>query len=205
MFTYSAKHLDPHALKKILIGSVIPRPIALISTQGKDGIINLAPFSYFNLASYDPPVLMVSFIRQTDGSLKDTPRNLNETGQGVVHIVTEELVQEANLTAAPLPASQSELALTSWETLPCQGVQVPRLKEAAVAFEVELLSVTPVNDGKRTVSDVYLLQITHVHLREDVYDEKTGYINYRALQPMSRLAGDDYATLGELLTIIRPK
>ncbi len=109
-------YLDPKNLTqrenyKLLIGSIIPRPVAVVSTQSADGIVNIAPFSFFNIVSSEPVILSLA-IQRKEGELKDTARNLLATKEAVVHILDQTNVQEANKTAALLPADQSELTVS---------------------------------------------------------------------------------------------
>src|SRR5690625_730004 len=119
---------------KILIGSVIPRPIAFVTTLSEDGVLNAAPFSFFNIVSSNPPMLSVSIQRST-GKMKDTTRNILYRKEFVIHIVDENIVHDMNNTAANLPSDKSEIKLTTLTKIESSHVSVPAIKEAKIRME----------------------------------------------------------------------
>lgn len=199
-------YLDPKNLTqrenyKLLIGSIIPRPVAVVSTQSADGIVNIAPFSFFNIVSSEPVILSLA-IQRKEGELKDTARNLLATKEAVVHILDQTNVQEANKTAALLPADQSELTVSGFTTTTSKTIAVPGLKEASVRLETILHQHVPIKKDQQTTADLLLLEVVGYQIAEDVYQD--GKIDPRALQAVSRLAGNSYATIGEIFDIKRP-
>ncbi|MDO0918859.1 MULTISPECIES: flavin reductase family protein [unclassified Enterococcus] len=199
-------YLDPKDLTqrenyKLLIGSIIPRPVAVVSTQSADGIVNIAPFSFFNIVSSEPVILSLA-IQRKEGELKDTARNLLATKEAVVHILDQTNVQEANKTAALLPADQSELTVSGFATTASKTIAVPGLKEASVRLETILHQHVPIKKDQQTTADLLLLEVVGYQIAEDVYQD--GKIDPRALQAVSRLAGNSYATIGEIFDIKRP-
>ncbi|MBK0037270.1 MULTISPECIES: flavin reductase family protein [unclassified Enterococcus] len=199
-------YLDPKDLTqrenyKLLIGSIIPRPVAVVSTQSADGIANIAPFSFFNIVSSEPVILSLA-IQRKEGELKDTARNLLATKEAVVHILDQTNVQEANKTAALLPADQSELTVSGFTTTTSKTIAVPGLKEANVRLETTLHQHVPIKKDQQTTADLLLLEVVGYQIAEDVYQD--GKIDPRALQAVSRLAGNSYATIGEIFDIKRP-
>lgn len=199
-------YLDPKNLTqrenyKLLIGSIIPRPVAVVSTQSADGIVNIAPFSFFNIVSSEPVILSLA-IQRKEGALKDTARNLLATKEAVVHILDQTNVQEANKTAALLPADQSELTVSGFTTTTSKTIVVPGLKEANVRLETILHQHVPIKKDQQTTADLLLLEVVGYQIAEDVYQD--GKIDPRALQAVSRLAGNSYATIGEIFDIKRP-
>ncbi|MEB6085698.1 flavin reductase family protein [Enterococcus casseliflavus] len=199
-------YLDPKDLTqrenyKLLIGSIIPRPVAVVSTQSTDGIVNIAPFSFFNIVSSEPVILSLA-IQRKEGELKDTTRNLLATKEAVVHILDQTNVQEANKTAALLPADQSELTVSGFTTTTSKMIAVPGLKEASVRLETILHQHVPIKKDQQTTADLLLLEVVGYQIAEDVYQD--GKIDPRALQAVSRLAGNSYATIGEIFDIKRP-
>lgn len=199
-------YLDPKDLTqrenyKLLIGSIIPRPVAVVSTQSADGIVNIAPFSFFNIVSSEPVILSLA-IQRKEGELKDTARNLLATKEAVVHILDQTNVQEANKTAALLPADQSELTVSGFTTTASKTIAVPGLKEASVRLETILHQHVPIKKDQQTAADLLLLEVVGYQIAEDVYQD--GKIDPRALQAVSRLAGNSYATIGEIFDIKRP-
>jgi len=199
-------YLDPKDLTqrenyKLLIGSIIPRPVAVVSTQSADGIVNIAPFSFFNIVSSEPVILSLA-IQRKEGELKDTARNLLATKEAVVHILDQTNVQEANKTAAFLPADQSELTVSGFTTTASKTIAVPGLNEASVRLETILHQHVPIKKDQQTTADLLLLEVVGYQIAEDVYQD--GKIDPRALQAVSRLAGNSYATIGEIFDIKRP-
>lgn len=187
---------------KLLIGTIIPRPVAFATTRSKDGIINAAPFSYFNIVSSAPPMISIGVIRDTDEP-KDTARNIKETKEFVVHIVDSDNVEEVNKTAMNLPYGESEMDLTKLTLVPSTKVKVPGIKESKVRFEVELEDIFEIKDGEKIVTDLVIGRIVGFHILEDIlYD---GKIDPLKLDPVARLAGSNYSKLGEIFSLVRPQ
>lgn len=186
---------------KWLIASVIPRPIAWMTTQSPDGIVNAAPFSFFNLASNEPPLISLSLLR-VNGEMKDTSRNLITQQEGVVHIVTEENVELANLTAKMLESNQSEITYFDIETQAAQKVSVPAIQNATIRIEVRLNHHHVIEHDGRATADHFLLEVIAMDIADSLIDE--GHIIPERLKPVSRLAGANYATIGKIFEIKRP-
>lgn len=187
---------------KLLIGSVIPRPIAFVTTMDENGIVNGAPFSYFNVVSSNPPMLSVS-IQRKNGARKDTAKNIVTAEEFVIHIVDEDNLEKINETAASLPYGESEMDHAGLELIASDILQTPGIVEAKVRYECELVHTWQIkNDGVLT-GDFFIGRIVRFHVDEAVYE--AGKINYDALKAVSRLAGHDYAKIGELLTMARPE
>lgn len=188
---------------KLLTGSIIPRPIAFITSQSGEGLINAAPFSYFNIITADPPMVSISIQRQ-HGQHKDTTRNILTRKEFVVHIVDESIVQEVNQTSATLHHGDNELQRTNLTTTESHNIQVPGIKEAKVRFECRLEKHIPLGGEEETRStDLIIGKIVCYHIANEVY--KDGKIDSNTLQPVSRLAGANYSSLGETFAIERPK
>ncbi|HEY0739529.1 MAG TPA: flavin reductase family protein [Herpetosiphonaceae bacterium] len=197
--------IDPASLTereiyKILIGAVVPRPIAWVSSIGAEGTPNLAPFSYFNIACTDPPMLLFCPQRRGDGSPKDTLRNVQTTGEFVLHIVSEELAAAMNQTSAEYPYGTDELAATGLRAAPSILVAPPRVADAAVAFECRVEQIVHV--GSERGGEVVIGRVLQIHVRDDVY--RDGYIVLDALKPVARLAGNDYARVTDTFSLQRP-
>lgn len=182
---------------KLLVGSVIPRPIAFVTSMSADGIVNAAPFSYFNIVSSDPPLLSVS-VQSRAGMLKDTARNAIETGEFVIHVVDETNVEEVNKTAASLPPEESEIDLTGLTLIDSEAVKVPAVKEAKVRFECRLEQAVELGGTRLLIG-----KVVRFHIDESIYEN--GRIKPEALKPVSRLAGINYAKLGEVFPLERPE
>ncbi|MGX6961182.1 flavin reductase family protein [Vagococcus xieshaowenii] len=186
---------------KLLIGSIVPRPIALISTLNEQQELNIAPFSYFNIVTANPPIVSVS-VQRKNGQLKDTARNLLAQKEAVVHLVGTEIVAEANQTAANLGPNESELSLTNFTTVASHTIQTPSISQANMRFETTLLDCIPIeNDGIPT-ADLFLLKVQAYQIDERIYEE--GKINLEQLSPVSRLAGDYYGQVAEVFRLKRP-
>jgi flavin reductase (DIM6/NTAB) family NADH-FMN oxidoreductase RutF len=196
--------IDPAALAprdayRLLISSVVPRPIAWVSTQGADGSTNLAPFSFFNAVGGVPPVIMVSIARRR-GEPKDTYRNLLETGELVVHMVDEALAEAMNLTSGDWPYGESEFSIAGLVRVPSTRVKPPRLRDAAIALEARVLEVHPV---KGTDYTSVFAEVLLFHLRTGLLREN-GLVDALRFKPIGRLGGNEYTTLGSVFTMQRP-
>ncbi|MFP3341368.1 flavin reductase family protein [Halomonas sp. SIMBA_159] len=193
--------LSSGTLYRLLSGSVCPRPIAWVATQDKRGNTNLAPFSFFNVASIDPPILAFSPLLDGSAQPKDTLLNLEEVEECVVHVGTEGLVEALNTTSASLPRGEDEFTLAGLEKAAMQGVRVPRIKAAPVAFGCKLVDV--VRFGNRPLAgSLILVQIVAVHIDDALWDGR--HVDMDALQPIGRLAGSDYVRITDRFAIQRP-
>ncbi|KTT83650.1 hypothetical protein RSA37_13650 [Mammaliicoccus sciuri] len=200
------KEIRPEVLSqkenyKLLIGSIIPRPIALVTTESDDNVLNIAPFSFFNVVSSDPPILSVA-VQRVNGEMKDTARNIVQNKEAVVHIVDTDNVRDANQTAALLSHEESELERTNFETVDSVEVSVKGLKQSKVRFEAVLYDDIVIEKDGQPISDLLLLEVKYYHFDERIYND--GYINKQELNAVSRLAGNDYAEIGHTFTIERP-
>ncbi|MGF6355625.1 flavin reductase (DIM6/NTAB) family NADH-FMN oxidoreductase RutF [Paenibacillus sp. 4624] len=206
MYSLNPEELTPKDNYKLMSGSIVPRPIAFVTTlSDHDGIINAAPFSFFNVVSSDPPLLSISVGRK-NGVMKDTARNVLAHNELVVHICDENIIEDVNETAALLEPHESELERTRLTTVPSSVVAVPGIQEALIRMECKLYQHIPIsNDAGVPVSDLLLVRIVHYHFSEKVYLADKGYILMDQLKPVSRLAGNDYAKLGDRFTVIRPE
>ncbi|EZX21698.1 hypothetical protein V070_01628 [Staphylococcus aureus C0673] len=200
------KEIRPEVLSqkenyKLLIGSIIPRPIALVTTESDDNVLNIAPFSFFNVVSSDPPILSIA-VQRVNGEMKDTARNIIQNKEAVVHIVDTDNVRDANQTAAMLSHEESELERTNFETVDSVEVSVKGLKQSKGRFEAVLYDDIVIEKDGQPISDLLLLEVKYYHFDERIYDD--GYINKEELNAVSRLAGNDYAEIGHTFTIERP-
>ena len=205
MFHYTAEQLNKKQQYKFVSGSVIPRPIAWVTTLSKDGsVVNAAPFSFFSAASNELPLLTVAILRK-DGVSKDTARNILDRKEAVVHIVDQTVVEEMNRTSAPLPPDQSEIDQTQLTLIDSLSVQVPSIVEAKIRFEGVLHQYVPIKDEHdNIVTDFFFIRVTDFFFDETVFDQEKEYILTDKLNPVARLAGNQYATLDEEFTIVRP-
>ncbi|MET3287961.1 UNVERIFIED_CONTAM: flavin reductase (DIM6/NTAB) family NADH-FMN oxidoreductase RutF [Brevibacillus sp. OAP136] len=185
---------------KLLIGSVLPRPIAWITSVSEDGVVNAAPFSYFNVACIEPMMVSIAVIRKPGGAWKDTARNILETKEFVINMVDCHNVDAANQSSADYPPDVSEVDEIGLTKQPSAQVKAPRLAEARLHFECRLHQVVPL--GEPATSDLIIAEVVHVHVADELYYD--GKIDAKQFAPVSRLAGHSYATLGELFDRPRP-
>ncbi|MEL8056679.1 MAG: flavin reductase family protein, partial [Pseudomonadota bacterium] len=158
----------PRALAyKLLVSTVIPRPIAFVTSQSADGILNAAPYSFFNAMGSAPPVVAIGFEPTADAGVKDTSSNILETGEFVVNIVDEAMSVQMNQAAASLPPEVDEIALTGLETSPSTAVRPPRLSASPMAMECRLLDKTELAGG----GVIVIGEVMHFHLRDDAVTE----------------------------------
>ena len=187
---------------KFLIGSIIPRPIAFVTSTNEEGVVNGAPFSFFNIVSSNPPLISVS-VQRKQGKMKDTARNIAANGEFVVHVVSEEFVAQINETAANLPPEESEIDRAGLTLVDSTEVSVPGVKEAKVRFECTLEQHIPLGGDETSAGcDLLIGRVRAYHIDEAIYQD--GYIDLQGLGAMSRLAGNDYASIGKITTIERP-
>ncbi|MGG1551070.1 flavin reductase family protein [Paenibacillus ferrarius] len=188
---------------KLLIGSIIPRPIAFVTTLSEGGVLNAAPFSYFTIVTADPPMVAVS-VQRKQGVRKDTSRNAITTGEFVVHIADSSYIGAINTTAAPLPPEESEAALAGLTPAASLAVAVPGIAEASIRMECVLEQAIPLGGtADAPAADLLIGRVVQFHVAEDVIDGR-GHIDADRLQPVSRLAGNSYAKLGEQFELERP-
>ena len=186
---------------KLQIGSIVPRPVAWVSTISGAGLTNLAPFSYFNGICSNPPALLFCPVNHADGREKDTLRNILEVGDFVVNIATEALVSAVNHTAAEYPAEISEFAAAGLTPLPGVVVRSPRVAESPIHLECRLLQVVDVGHGGNS-GHVVIGRIVYGHFAPAVY--RDGKIQLDALMPIARLAGTTYCPVRETFDLPRP-
>lgn len=198
--------LNPETLNnkeryKIMIGSVVPRPIAWVSTMDKAGNLNLAPFSYFTAVCPQPMTLLFctgwSSFR---GRLKDTLLNIRQHPEFVINIVNEATKEAMNLSATEFEAGISEFEWAQVTPAASQTVAVPRVAEAPIAFECKLQQIVVVNEGPGGGATVFG-EVQSIYIQDDVYDN--GYISPEKLQPIGRLAGSTYAHINDFFSMDR--
>jgi flavin reductase (DIM6/NTAB) family NADH-FMN oxidoreductase RutF len=194
--------LPPRDAYQWLIGLILPRPIAWVSTVGPSGSTNLAPFSFFQGVTSSPPTLMFVPVNDRSGRKKDTLRNIEQIPEFVVHLVSHAQAETMNRTSALLPYGESEIDAFSIETVPAQRVRPPRLARAAVAFECALHQIVPIGDGPLAANVVFgRILLTHVH--DDVLGPD-GRPDVRKLDLVGRLGGDEYASTRDRFSLPRP-
>ena len=198
-------HIDPATLNnkemyKFLIGGVAPRPIAWAGTRSKDGINNLAPFSFYNAFSSTPPIVGFSTIPRLDGRKKDTLQNVIDNKCFTLSAVSRRLVTEMSKSAALLEPEEDEFSYAGLEPAEAQTINAPYVKDALLVFECELNQVISFGDVEGS-GNLILGQIKHININDDIYED--GYVNFEKLDPVGRLAGNWYATIRDKFELKR--
>jgi len=189
---------------KLMIGSIVPRPIAFVSTLSKDGFENLAPFSYFNAISSNPPLMMISAGMRPEGGAKDTRDNIRDRHDFVIHIVSLDHLDAMNASSANLPPGESEVLNLGLETTELEGSRLPRLASARVAFACSLYDIQYIGPDPQSL---ILGEVHGVFVDDSVIGEDAkGRVKFLAeeIDPIGRLGGREYVSFGELLTRRRP-
>jgi flavin reductase (DIM6/NTAB) family NADH-FMN oxidoreductase RutF len=178
--------LDPQSVYKLLIGSVVPRPIAWTSTVSTGGVRNLAPFSFFTVASRQPPMLCISVGPRVDSNIptKDTLDNVEETGEFVVNIVSLSLSNTMFESSKNHPPEADEFEKAGLTPAPCEVVRAPRVEEAGVSMECLLDRVLALGTDHLIIG-----RIVRFHVRDELYGQN-GRIDVAGLDPLGRLAGN---------------
>lgn len=198
---FNTQETDEKLLYKLLTGTIIPRPIGWISTIDKNGINNLAPFSYFNMVSSDPPCVMFS-TRRDNNKNKDTLNNVLETEEFVVNLVTHEIVEQMNATSATVPSEIDEFELANLTPIDSIMVKPKRVKESLVHFECEKIHHYFIDNKTNGGACVVIGKIKLIHIDDSILLENN-YIDLEKYSPVARLAGSNYGTLGEIFSIKR--
>lgn len=184
---------EPADINFILTGLVVPRPIGWISTLSKDGVGNLSPFSFFTVAANDPPHVLFSISPTT----KDTLANARETGEFVVNIASRPILDQLVASSAAVKPETDEFDLTGLERTPSRMVKPFRVAAAKAHFECVTRQLVPVGKSMLVIGE-----IVHLHVAPDVW--RDGRVRPELLEPVGRLGGSLYTTLGELMSIPMP-
>ena len=199
LFDFAA--IPPRECYKLLVSTVTPRPIAWIVSQNLKGQLNAAPFSFFNAFSGDPPVVGVGIGSHEPGRAKDTRRNIRETREFVVNLVSEEVAEAMNITAIEFEASVNELAEAQLKTLPSLRVKPPRIAISPVSMECALMQIVELGPDNGLV----LGRVVAMHVRDDmVLDPAKNYIDTPKLKLIGRMHGTGwYARTSDLFKMDR--
>ncbi len=187
---------------RLLVGGVTPRPIAWISTQSADGVNNLAPYSFFSVASCHPPVLMFTQLQPKEGGNKDTLNNLLATRECVVNVVHLAAAEVMNQTCAALPSTQSEFEFAGVSACASASVQPLSVADAPVRYECRLREVLPIHSAPAG-GTVVLLDVLSIYVRDDLLNEE-GAIKQGMLGSVGKMGGDWYAKTTDLFELKRP-
>lgn len=185
---------------KVMIGTVVPRPIAWVTTMSPDGIVNAAPYSFFNCLSADPPILALGVENKPDRSFKDTAFNIRQTEVFTVNIVDVDNIAAMAATAAPFDPDVDELEMAGLTAVPGVTIPCPRIAEAPVAFECRR-HVSIAVSGAR---EIILGRIEMAHVREDIIDLETYYSDSARLDAIGRMGGDGYSMTRQVFDLPTP-
>jgi flavin reductase (DIM6/NTAB) family NADH-FMN oxidoreductase RutF len=195
--------LDGRSRHLLLTALVVPRPIAWVSTLALDGTRNLAPYSFFNLVSSSPPTAVIS-VGMRAGREKDTLANARANGELVLNIVSRQLTEGMNASAVESAPEHDEFPFAGVHATPASRVAPPRVAEALAHLECRVSQIVPVpDDDGRVANHVIFARIVHIHVDDALYTPPHR-IDPLRLDPVARLAGEDYAALGELFALARP-
>jgi len=186
---------------KILIGTVLPRPIAWVSTVDPSGNINLAPFSFFTVASVNPPILCFSPLLKENSIEKDTLVNINQTGEFVVNIVSYGLAQRMNRTSAPYPSDVNEFDMAGVTPMRSTFVKPPCVADSLVNFECKLQQIIPLG-SEPMAGNLILGKVCNIHIHPDII--RNGEVDNESLDAIGRLGGNSYTTIRDCFEMERP-
>lgn len=200
----STPESDWRAGYKMLISAVTPRPIALVSTVNSRGQTNLAPFSFFNMVSANPPVAMFCPSINRSGEHKDTYRNVVETREFVIAIVSESIARPMVRTAADLPYGESEFDYSGLTPTPARLVNVPLVKESPVNIECRLRQIVSMGDHPGA-GQIVLGDIVALHVNDEILQTSRDAIDPLKLRAVGRLGGEGYSVVDKVLDLEIPK
>jgi len=186
---------------RLLNGGVTPRPIAWSSTRSKDGVDNLAPYSFFTVASCNPPVLLYTQVTQRSGIDKDTLENLRETGECVVNIVNATLLEKMNVTSASIANDKSEFDLAKVTQSQSCKVAALSVADSPVRYECTLREIISVSDLPAG-GTIILLDVKSVYVRDDLYSDEG--INQALIDSVGKMGGDGYSLTSHFVSLNRP-
>lgn len=175
---------DKRLIAQLMFNLIVPRPIAWISTISPEGVVNIAPFSFYNGITSKPPLIMVSVGRRKNGSRKDTSRNILQTGEFVVNLVTEEFLKPMVESGKDFPPEESEIEALNLQTEPSKLVKPPRVKGVKAAFECKLYRLIEIGD---TPMDLIIGQIVAFHYDPKLLETSKGVVG--------RLGGKRYTVI----------
>jgi len=192
---------EPHGLAHNPFNAlIVPRPIGWISSLATDGTANLAPYSFFNAVSGEPPFVMFS-----SAGRKDTQSNIEATGEFVVNMAVAALKTELNVTSAPVSQGVDEFEIAGLEKAQCKNISVPRVAASPVALECVLTKIVALEarDGTKARSEVIFGEVVGIHISDEVIVD--GLVNIDRVRPLARLGYMDYAIIDDVFAMPRPQ
>ncbi|WP_263359181.1 flavin reductase family protein [Acidicapsa ligni] len=188
---------------KLMVGLIVPRPVALVSTIDRDGVHNVAPFSFFNGVGSNPPtVIFCPTLRSSGDQRKDTLRNVEQTGEFVINIVSSAIAEATNAAAADVGPEVDEFQLAGLTPIASEVIRAPRVAEAPAQLECKLLQIIFAGEGPGA-GVIVLGQIVRFHVRADL--ESNFRIDPEKLDAVGRMAGNTWVSTHDRFELIRPK
>lgn len=186
---------------KLLLSSILPRPIALVTTQDDQGIVNAAPFSFFNIMASTPAIVVLGIDSKSPGVPKDTVRNMQLTKEFVINMVSEDIVEKMSLCSTPLPAGEDELKFSGLTAAPSIQVKPPRIAESPINMECRIVEILDIGHDRNIV----IGNIVHYHIDDQFYDAQNGYVLVEKLGLVARMHGKSfYLRSHDIFEIDRP-
>jgi flavin reductase (DIM6/NTAB) family NADH-FMN oxidoreductase RutF len=185
---YAAKDVTPHERYKLLISFVLPRPIAWLTTIGPTGVVNAAPFSFFNVFAEDPPLVMIAINKRPDGRIKDSWANIERTGEFVVNLTDEPMARAMHESSGDFPPGVGEPDYLGLKVAPSVDVKAPRLADAPWAMECKTWQVLNVKDDRQLV----IGEGVRFHIRDELWDPKAMRVHMDKYHPIGRMFADRY-------------
>lgn len=199
---FDPQQVSARDMYQLLIGLVTPRPIAWVSSVSANGVTNLAPFSFFNAITANPPTLVFSCANRRDGSKKDTIRNIEAVPEFVVNVCSYDQREAINDTSAELDYEVDELATFGLTALPSETVKPPRVAETKAQFECVVHQIVCVGEGS-LAANLVIGRITMIHADDGIFGSD-GAVDPRQLDTIGRLGGSGYARTTDLFFLDRP-
>lgn len=196
------KDHDYAAIAKLMIGTIVPRPIAFVSTVSENGVFNLAPFSYFNGVSSNPPIVMFSSVIRRDGQHKDTYNNVSATKDFVINIVSEHIAEQMNICSEDLPPGVDEFAESRLTPVTSNIVKAPRVFESRVNMECKLVKIVDFGDKPGSGSAVFG-EVVMFHIADEIINDLK--IDPDKLRAIGRMGGAAYLRTHDRFVMTRPK
>jgi flavin reductase (DIM6/NTAB) family NADH-FMN oxidoreductase RutF len=172
---------------KLMSSLIVPRPIALVTTLGANGVVNAAPFSMFNMLGEEPPIVMISVNKHADGEIKDTATNILASGEFVVHLADEPIAEQMHACGARMPPEVSEVDMVGFTTAPSNAVKPPRIAEAPVAFECQLWEKLETDSRY-----IFIGKVLWLHAREGLIDLEKYRVRLQEYFPVARFGASFY-------------
>ena len=192
--------LEPKSRYKLITASIVPRPIALVTTRNKDGSTNAAPFSFFNVFSEDPPLVVLGLQTKPDKSLKDTTTNIRNTGEFVVNLVDDKMVEKMVVCASDYPKGESEPVHAGLKLSQSKKINVDYITESPFSFECKRITVLQFSNTR----DLAIGEILGMHARKSLIDLKNYHVNWNKYHPIGRLFASHYIYTDNTLSLQIP-